>query len=93
MTLGVCPKCGTPRTGERFCTDCGEDLQPLRSLAQDILPGLGGGVAWLLSTGIIGWLTYGLLAEHNPILWIVGTFVIGMFVGGVVAIWLRMRLA
>ena len=26
MSGGFCPKCGTPRTGERFCAKCGNDF-------------------------------------------------------------------
>ena len=45
MTTGYCPNCGKPRTGERFCANCGNDFwkgtadkQPPSSAAPGSMP-------------------------------------------------------
>ena len=68
MTGGFCPKCGTPRTGERFCAQCGNNFWRSASggsttdRAAQPTPGVPSTVPWRAGIGTFGKILLGLIA-------------------------------
>lgn len=107
MTLGFCPKCGTARTGDRFCAKCGEDFQAqanpqpnrtmtqsvIRAQAQNTLPRLAAIIVFFVVGGGVLFLTSDGIGLTQPLLWLGLSFGAGLVAAWAVGTWLLVRLA